>query len=579
MLNLYSNKNIFLLIFFLPLNTTTIIKAKALANKLDPLCQSSVAGIDPFPAKKESSKGLAANFYITPYYQDGTKSRSDRRDKKTSVDDGNGEKFDVGIMEERGIWKTAGIYYGIADIEMKEDGAGIQTTQSNENYESRAIHFAPKDFVITRRSTLSMTTTTGATTPTTGQGNIPGSIAEIVSQADWKNDNYKNFYSGLLNLLYDTGTENKMAELAAPNLSAQSTNQATINHPDTSSATSYPASDLRLENHLLPDNINFNTDNTDLVGLRRFAPKVHRYGARGEVFFSPFEGIKVLARGGACEIKVTPEPLIALGPSPITSDADKFNKALSCDVALEKIGKEIGLSFGPYHNWTFEDTFLAVSAGQSFEYHDKEDDISVFMAPSIEVGVWVPTSKKYDVAEGNKFAFYIPVGNEGHTGMSITGNLTFEFPGTTIFSCGAGATVFNDLSIKDFRLPNHPQQRGIYPFKIDIKRKLGETYFAYASLKSIDFSSGASFYCDYTYVSHRKDKILLDDSDSERNKAFETGRAQFVKDSIWNTQELAVGINYKIADGIELGGAFKVNTNASAAPLMRSWLGNVKFSF
>lgn len=535
------------------------------ANKFDPVLQSTIKGLDIYPKNLNDSKSSFGSFHVSPFYQNASKSfAKNGKDNSGIAKPGTttDEFFDVGVLEETGPWNVAGIFYGVATSDLKAEISGTGDTHPGISGFSKALYYAPTGLVLSDNY---------SPTAQLGKGNTFGDLDLLIGSGNWTKEKYANYYRALLNLSYDGLDKDKLEQLAQPTTSATN--------------NTYQQTDERLKKYILAgqstqdgekSDIFFTSGLVDLVGLRRFAPEVKKYGARGQVSFCPIEGVRFSAKGGVCDLKVVPSAKehITTGPANVP-----FDTYLLDDASLYKIGSELGLDFSGYHVQTFEDSTVLMDAFYPFQVKDDDGDHLVNIMPLVSVGAILPTSKKFEDAQGSTNAFYMPTGNEGHTGISVSASIFLEFPETICIGVGGGGTVFNEKSLKSYRVPNHPLQRGIYPFTCNIKRKKGETYFGYVCLVAQDFIERTSFYFDYTYTGHRQDKITLEDGNTNRNKVFEKGKAKLEKESVWNTQEIASGISFCPSQALELGVGFRANVKGNLVPRVKTIMADARFIF
>ncbi|MFC1854736.1 hypothetical protein ACFLY6_02620 [Candidatus Dependentiae bacterium] len=435
-------------------------------NKVDPLPNHTIFGIDPYPPATEGrEKGhWVGSFHVSPYYQDAPGSRNAAGDK-------------VAIGAEYGAWNTAGIFYGVSKA-------------VDDSYEANVLP------------------------DLTWTGSKPAASGE----------NYEKFKAALE--LLDT------------------------KYTDTTDTNFDPA------------NVNHGTHTVDV--------SYQRLGVRGEIRIALFEGADLTVRAGACEYRMTPTIF-----TPHADADDDVKKYLLEEFKLDEIMSELGLSLDRVHDVVLEDTYVRLSGGFPLLLKDENDNDVVTFAPSVAVGVWLPTGKKVD----HDKAFSISSGNDGHTGVCVEGAINLDFHETILASAGGGLTYFNDKTYDNFRTPNHMFQNGIYPWRTKIKRDPGYSWFAHASMRALRFMNETSFYLDYSYSAHQADTITCEDSSAARAALFTDGTKLLQERSVWNCQELHCGIMYEASPNLEMGLSFHAHVGGQITYRTKTITGSVRFLF
>jgi hypothetical protein len=107
-----------------------------------------------------------------------------------------------------------------------------------------------------------------------------------------------------------------------------------------------------------------------------------------------------------------------------------------------------------------------------------------------------------------------PFGNDGHPSVGFTGGFHIDFIETVEISFHGGMTHFFARDVKDFRLPTHATQSGVFPFATNVKLQPGRNYHATGALHAYRFVDKLSAHIEFTYVNHDEDSITL------KNQAF-----------------------------------------------------------
>ena len=237
----------------------------------------------------------------------------------------------------------------------------------------------------------------------------------------------------------------------------------------------------------------------------------------------------------------------------------------------DQIFTQMGLDDTSYNNRTAEDTYASLTWRHNFYVNTETEDeawTQFIFTPFFTGGAIIATGEKIDQSK----AFAVPSGNNGHHGVHGHVGASFDFNDTIEFSFQAGGSHFFKQRINGMFVPTHEQQSRIFPYKTDVNYDPGTTWNFSISMNAYHYSDKLSFFAQYLFTNHAKDKITLVTADT----AF---KPSFLEDTTkWTVQAANVGFNLDISPSIALGaawqaplarrGAFKTNT------VMLSLIGN-----
>lgn len=556
--------------------TAQTINAEISANKFDAQAIATpkgLAGQNNYGESSPPNKGLALNVSITPFFNSGNSSWNTKSSKDSSYQNssapsgsqtGSQPFYEYGVLEENGFWNAAGIFYGMAHLCIADIIQDIQRDAQNKETQVGIFCFAPTNMEFNG-------TTIGyglPPTPNVEQDAIK--IAEInplIPESEWVASKYTNYYSALLKTAFPTLDNTKIEDLINAQIAANSANQTQI-QPNT-----IPDHE-KLKKNLATSSFEFESPSEETlkdIALIRLSPEVKKTGFRFCASASPIDGVDISFKAGLAEVRA-----YAKDCSPISSTALEIcrNKAI-----LESALSDLGLSIKEYRHSGLEDCYASISVNQGLDLRDNDNNVVASIIPIASVGCWIPTSHNYAEAHGNKNALYIPLGNEGHTGMTAQAGLALDLKGMISFSVLGGTTIFNEISIDNYRMPNDVRQIGLYPFCINVKRKKGQIYYGCVSIKSIGFEDGVNFYGDLIFITHKKDKFTLVDANSYRNDAFAAGKTKYEDNSAWTSLDFNVGLSYNFTKELQCGIGMTSNIKGTAVPRMKTIFFNTAFLF
>ncbi len=306
-----------------------------------------------------------------------------------------------------------------------------------------------------------------------------------------------------------------------------------------------------------------------------------KIGIRLGLMFTSGAGFGFAIKGGFAEYSQAPtfnDQTLSANP-----DSDDIDENLMDPTKRREIARELGFKkdMRCFTSTAVEDTHAQIHWTYPLEFKDVYDAHIVSVIPYLAVGVWIPTGQERD----QDIAFSLPMGNDGFTGFTVEGALNFEFQDLTSkaerqflqFGGGVAATFFDTRDLEDYRVPTSTLQRGIFPWKTTVQRRLGTVWKLYATLKALMFIEGLSFYADYVYTRHTPDSFTIKDEDPTRAEIFTPELLE--QDSIWRVQTVQAGFDYFITRNLSFGGGLQIQFSGRRAYRPTTLLGQVNFSF
>jgi hypothetical protein len=325
-----------------------------------------------------------------------------------------------------------------------------------------------------------------------------------------------------------------------------------------------------------------------------------KIGVRGQLSFDFGFGLGVIVKGGVVDVKQAPyvkqsptsmifnptfisDYTVASGgtASQLNKDAQALATNFLNQPTLTQISQELGIDLSTYHKTCPEDIHLQIYWNFPVDCFDNEEEVGMTFIPNISAGVWFPTGKKSDINQ----PFSVPTGNDGFYGITAECSLGFDFPilppGDQTLQVVAlgGILVFNEKNEPVARVPSSDFQSGFIPWKTNIHRQPGLTWYMGGSLVAENFLDGLSIYTDFLYTQHVTDSIQLRETNAKRRAAFANGMPRFVRETAWKNQQVNVGFNYKLAEAIALGGAVQAHISGTRVYRSVTLLGGITVMF
>ncbi len=265
-----------------------------------------------------------------------------------------------------------------------------------------------------------------------------------------------------------------------------------------------------------------------------------------------------------------------------TSDKAVIESNFLNPTSIRQIMDELGFAMEPYSELTLEDTYVATDFAYPIIFKGKGGYDAVRVWPTASMGIWFPTSK-YKKKRNTENLFRIPMGNDGHTGVSIDGSINMDFIGSITANFGVSATFFDRKTIDKYPIKISPYQRGFKPWLVQVSRRLGETYSAHASMAAVNFIDGLTGYIEYTLVAHRHDKIKILNVDLKKviqdDDTMTDALDDQIRETAWSLQELHCGLSYQVTQNLELGASFRAHVAGESVPRVKSVMATMKIAF
>jgi len=329
--------------------------------------------------------------------------------------------------------------------------------------------------------------------------------------------------------------------------------------------------------------------------------KYEKTGLRGKLGFESKWGLGVALKGGLANVKQDTQLTKITIPTIDTylpfrlenqfeldvfsasknDDAVAIYNALYNTQKLDLVAKDLELTLQSYSKTTMEDTHLQLYCNIPCIIHDKKGDEALSVVPFFAVGFWMPSGN--DIDQNNPYS--VSTGNEGFWGVSFDANLSFDFPMIPKdnqhiqLAFGLGLVLFPERDINNYRVFTNSYQRNLIPWKANISKEPGITWYGNIAFKADNFIENVNAYIEYVYTQHEKDTLTLRETDKARLAAFQAGIGEQQRISWWQNQQMNFGIAYQVVPQLSFG--FSVQAQITGKRVMRAvtTLGTVSFTF
>jgi len=212
---------------------------------------------------------------------------------------------------------------------------------------------------------------------------------------------------------------------------------------------------------------------------------------------------------------------------------------------IEVIAEVIGLDLSDFQQAGFEDLRAEIFWRKAIKLHT---NTPVLFVPFITMFGTLDLSSP---TNPNKF-FAMPLGSNGHKSIGGSAGFSLDFVEGIEVGGAIGAAAFSSRNEQNLRVPNSLQEYGFYPYTAAAKICPGSSWFVSVLINAYHFEEDLSFFFQYLYVGHNKDKIILNNPDIYFLPQLLEAR------SVWSSQMANVGLNYNVTPNIAVGAAIQI---------------------
>jgi hypothetical protein len=212
---------------------------------------------------------------------------------------------------------------------------------------------------------------------------------------------------------------------------------------------------------------------------------------------------------------------------------------------LNEIAETIGLNLNDYQRTGLEDLRGEIYWRKALRLKTAEP---ILFIPFVS---FVGTLDLSEAVDPNQ-PLALPFGNNGHKSYGANAGFTLDFSDSFEIGTAVGVVSFSDRYEPNLRVPNQEQQSGIYPYATAAKINPGNSWFASLLMNCHHFEEDLSFFMQYLYVGHSRDKIILTNPDPAYLPKVLEGK------TIWNSHLANVGLNYEVSPSVMIGCAGQI---------------------
>jgi hypothetical protein len=234
-------------------------------------------------------------------------------------------------------------------------------------------------------------------------------------------------------------------------------------------------------------------------------------------------------------------------PAPITGEqVEEFLMQ-----PLKTIAEEIKIDICNWCEVSIEEVRIELFWRRGFELNREEEDWPHFLiVPFFVVGGTVSPGSENRISEGGfNRAFFLPFGNNDHSGVGFTAGLDIDFVESIELGAEVGMTYFFKRNFEKFRVPTSEYQTSIFPFTTDVSVHPGFNWHFGAKIAAYHFLERLSGWLQYIQMEHKPDDITLRKCEDEG--IFLPEVLECV--SGFKAKFIDVGLNYDISPNISLG--------------------------
>jgi len=212
---------------------------------------------------------------------------------------------------------------------------------------------------------------------------------------------------------------------------------------------------------------------------------------------------------------------------------------------LSVITNTIGLNTSDFQKTGFEDLRGEIFWRKAIKLDSEEPVLFVpfiSMFGSVDLG---------NIADPNQF-FAMPLGSNGHKSIGGGAGFTLDFSDSFELAAAIGGMSYTSRLEQNVRMPNNENQAVIFPYTTAATIHPGPSWYVSLLMNSYHFDDDISFFMQYLYVGHSKDKYVLINEDPAFLPQVLSER------SVWNSQIANLGLNYDVSSSVSIGCAAQI---------------------
>lgn len=150
-----------------------------------------------------------------------------------------------------------------------------------------------------------------------------------------------------------------------------------------------------------------------------------------------------------------------------------------------------------------------------------------------------------------------PFGNNGHKSYGGNAGFTLDFDNSFEVGAAVGLVAFTSRYEPNLRVPTDVDQSVLYPYATAASISPGNNWFMSLLINSYHFEENLTFYMQYIYVGHGRDKIKLTSLNETITPSGIYTQTYFPEvlesKSPWSSQMVNLGLNYEVSPSITIG--------------------------
>ena len=218
---------------------------------------------------------------------------------------------------------------------------------------------------------------------------------------------------------------------------------------------------------------------------------------------------------------------------------------------LVPLARQLGLSLCNFTKWGIEDLYFSLYWRHAHPVNFNRDLswARLLVIPFIRAGGSVATGAPKDPA----VQFSLPFGNNGSNSVDINVGLNFDFAETVEVGGEIGYSHFFKKNFDNYRMPTNILQSGIFPFATSVSIHPGDSAYVAAKLSAYHFFDRLSFWAQWAYIHHKKDRITLLTDDPAFIPVDENSPKSKCNNTAWRVQLGNFGFTYDVSPNLGLG--------------------------
>ena len=229
------------------------------------------------------------------------------------------------------------------------------------------------------------------------------------------------------------------------------------------------------------------------------------------------------------------------------------SQQINCNLfdKLIPLAKQLGIDLCNFTRWGVEDFYFSLFWRHAHVVNFNRDLswARTLVIPFVRIGGSIAIGHPQDPS----IRFSLPFGNNGSNSVNANAGINLDFAETVEVGGEVGYSHFFKKNFDNYRMPTNALQSGIFPYATSVSIEPGDSVYVAGKLAAYHFLDRLSFWGQWVFVHHRKDKITLLTPDPAFISVDDNNPQAKCNNTTWRAQLGNFAFTYDISPNIGLG--------------------------